>query len=86
MTLKFLGDTDVNRIAEIGSLVEQAAHSRNPCVVKVAGLGVFPHLERPNVVWAGLEGTETLRQSQPTWRRVSKNLASPVRTGRSSRI
>jgi 2'-5' RNA ligase len=60
VTLKFLGDTDVSRIGEIGALVEQAAHSRNPCVVKVAGLGVFPHLERPSVVWAGLEGSEIL--------------------------
>ncbi|HEX4071327.1 MAG TPA: RNA 2',3'-cyclic phosphodiesterase [Planctomycetaceae bacterium] len=60
VTLKFLGDTDVNRISQIGSLVEQVAQSRQPCVVKVAGLGVFPHLERPNVVWAGLEGAETL--------------------------
>jgi RNA 2',3'-cyclic 3'-phosphodiesterase len=60
VTLKFLGDTDLNLIGEIGSLVEQAAESRQPCVVKVAGLGVFPHLARPSVVWAGLEGAETL--------------------------
>jgi RNA 2',3'-cyclic 3'-phosphodiesterase len=60
VTLKFLGNTDINLIPEIHSLVEQAARSRNPCVVKVEGLGVFPHVQRPNVVWAGLEGAETL--------------------------
>jgi 2'-5' RNA ligase len=43
VTLKFLGDTDLDLIGEIGSLVEQTAR-----------------LERPSVVWAGLEGAETL--------------------------
>jgi RNA 2',3'-cyclic 3'-phosphodiesterase len=60
VTLKFLGDTDLDLIGEIGSLVERVANCRQPCVVKVAGLGVFPHLERPSVVWAGLAGAETL--------------------------
>ena len=60
VTLKFLGDTDLDLIGDIGSLVEQTARSQKPCVVKVAGLGVFPHLERPSVVWAGLAGAETL--------------------------
>jgi RNA 2',3'-cyclic 3'-phosphodiesterase len=62
VTLKFLGDTDLDLIGEIGSLVEQVAQPRQPCVVKVAGLGVFPHLERPNVVWAGLAGAEALTE------------------------
>lgn len=60
VTLKFLGNTDVSLIPEIRSVVEQACGSQNPCVVTVKGLGVFPHMQRPNVVWAGLEGAETL--------------------------
>src|ERR1700722_8554114 len=60
VTLKFLGDNDFDLIGEIGSLVERAAQAQQPCVVKVTGLGVFPHLERPSVVWAGLEGAEIL--------------------------
>ena len=60
VTLKFLGNTDVNLVPDVCSLLEQAARAHGPCVLTVSGLGVFPHAQRPNVVWAGLEGAQTL--------------------------
>jgi 2'-5' RNA ligase len=60
VTLKFLGDTDVDLVPKIAALVESAAATREPCVLTVSGIGVFPHAERPSVVWAGLIGAETL--------------------------
>ena len=60
VTLKFLGSTELSLVPEIGGLLEGVAAAEASCVVSVAGLGVFPHAERPNVVWAGLEGAQTL--------------------------
>src|SRR5579862_83370 len=62
LTLKFLGDTDPDLVPEIGSLVAQKAttHQRQPCVITLTGMGVFPNAQRPNVLWAGLQGAEIL--------------------------
>ena len=59
-TLKFLGNTSVDLVPQVASLLEKAAAGRPPCVLTVQGLGVFPHLQRPNVVWGGLEGAQGL--------------------------
>jgi len=52
ITLKFLGGVDESRLAEIGDALRRAA---SVCAFDVAvqGLGAFPTLARPRVVWAG---------------------------------
>jgi 2'-5' RNA ligase len=60
VTLKFLGQTDVDFIPEVRALMETAARSHAPCELSLAGMRVFPHAERPNVVWAGLRRADTL--------------------------
>jgi RNA 2',3'-cyclic 3'-phosphodiesterase len=60
VTLKFLGNTDVNQLADIRALLERATQAQKACDLTIARLGVFPHAQRPNVVWAGLEGADVL--------------------------
>ena len=60
VTLKFLGDTDPELIPEISGIVEAAAAAESASELRVVGLGAFPHLDRPSVVWAGLQDAETL--------------------------
>jgi 2'-5' RNA ligase len=61
LTLKFLGDVDDSRLAEIQQAVAQACAGRPPFRVAVAGLGCFPNMVRPKVVWAGIKrGTREL--------------------------
>jgi RNA 2',3'-cyclic 3'-phosphodiesterase len=60
VTLKFLGDTDIDLVAEVRSVVERTARSHPACALTLTGLGGFPNAQRPNVVWAGLEGAQTL--------------------------
>jgi 2'-5' RNA ligase len=60
VTLKFLGRTDVNLVPVVRALMERAAQSSTSCELSITGLGMFPHAERPNVVWAGLQGADTL--------------------------
>ncbi len=54
--MKFLGDTDPHLLGEIGTVVQQVAADVPPFEVELAGLGVFPHVDRPTVVWAGFRG------------------------------
>jgi RNA 2',3'-cyclic 3'-phosphodiesterase len=60
VTLKFLGNISSESISEVRSALEGAAATGCRCVVRLTGLGVFPHPQRPSVVWAGLEGADNL--------------------------
>lgn len=60
VTLKFLGDTPVDQIDEIGSAIAKIASSHDRFLVKLHGVGVFPHEQRPSVLWIGMRHAETL--------------------------
>jgi 2'-5' RNA ligase len=56
VTLKFLGDTDSDRVAEIETAIETAVDEAGvgPFNCTIEGLGVFPSLDYISVVWAGV--------------------------------
>lgn len=56
ITLKFLGDTDPDRISEINEGVETAVAESGvgSFECEIGGLGVFPSAESISVVWAGI--------------------------------
>lgn len=56
LTLKFLGDVDVAKIAPIAAALEGAAQEVSPFSLKLEGLGAFPNLRRVQVVWVGVGG------------------------------
>ncbi|MFT4923428.1 MAG: 2'-5' RNA ligase [Haloarculaceae archaeon] len=63
VTLKFLGDTDEERLAtltdELAAAVDESGV--DPFTAEIGGLGVFPHLDYISVVWIGVrEGGEQL--------------------------
>ena len=62
LTIKFLGEVDENRKDKIISGLEQVSEKKSPFTVTFKGLGAFPDLKRPRVVWAGIEkGREELK-------------------------
>jgi 2'-5' RNA ligase len=56
VTLKFIAAADLNLIPEITAISATAASRQSRSQLTLTGLGVFPHVQRPSVVWAGLEG------------------------------
>lgn len=65
LTLFFLGEVETRRLPEIKNALEQVARAGLGCTCRVGGLGAFPNLRRPRVVWVGLEeATGTLRALQ----------------------
>jgi RNA 2',3'-cyclic 3'-phosphodiesterase len=65
LTLKFLGDIDVNITGGITSALEEAVQGLHPCHIEASGLGVFPNMNRIQIIWVGLHGElEKLGQLQ----------------------
>jgi 2'-5' RNA ligase len=59
LTLKFLGNIAEERVPSIMDALAAAAQGIGPFDMRVCGLGAFPSLRRPRVVWAGVrEGAE----------------------------
>ncbi|MDP8224809.1 MAG: RNA 2',3'-cyclic phosphodiesterase [Candidatus Lernaella stagnicola] len=57
LTLKFLGDTAPNRIRAVRVAMEKAAATvSEPIRLQCERTGVFPDIDKPRVLWAGLEG------------------------------
>ncbi len=56
LTLAFLGDVDERDLTEVCNAVAEVAQGFDPFDLSIMGLGVFPDLSKPRVLWAGLEG------------------------------
>ncbi len=56
ITLQFLGDVPASRIPELTQALQQACAGTGPFTLEVGGLGAFPNVRRPRVVWVGLGG------------------------------
>ncbi len=54
-TLKFLGATPEDRAGSILESMETVARNHARCEIQYAGLGCFPTLRAPRVVWIGIE-------------------------------
>jgi 2'-5' RNA ligase len=56
ITLQFLGEVPTARIPSITDALQHACATTTPFSLEVGGLGAFPNVRRPRVVWVGLGG------------------------------
>lgn len=56
LTLKFLGNIDPSRIEPIAAAAAEAVKNEPPLTLELGGLGAFPNLRNPRVVWIGIRG------------------------------
>lgn len=56
LTIKFLGEISPAAVDSVTQAAAAAAGRTVPTTSIVRGLGVFPNLKRPSVIWAGLAG------------------------------
>ncbi len=54
LTLKFLGEIDPAMVPRLASALRSIPAA--PFTLSIRGLGVFPDLRNPRVIWAGVEG------------------------------
>jgi len=56
LTLKFLGDIDKSDTEKIGDAMSDTVKVHPPLSLAAKGIGVFPGIKRPRVIWMGLKG------------------------------
>ncbi len=65
LTLKFLGDTDPSLGSTVRTAMQTAVSGQRPLELATGGLGGFPSLKRPRVIWQAVTGDiERLRTIQ----------------------
>jgi 2'-5' RNA ligase len=65
LTLRFLGDIAPERTAELAQAMRRTVRAAAPLELSIQGMGVFPGLRRPRVLWIGLGGrTDELKKLQ----------------------
>lgn len=67
LTLKFLGNIEAVDVEKISNAISNTAKGYTPISLAAKGIGVFPDIRRPRVLWVGLTGQiETLVNLQKT--------------------
>ncbi|MCD6568041.1 MAG: RNA 2',3'-cyclic phosphodiesterase [Dehalococcoidia bacterium] len=56
LTLKFLGDISFEQVAEITEVMAKSRRGISSFQLELAGLGGFPDLKRPRIIWVGISG------------------------------
>jgi 2'-5' RNA ligase len=56
LTLRFLGNVDRERLADLSVALHQACAGAAPFPLAFEGVGCFPDTGQPRVIWAGLRG------------------------------
>jgi 2'-5' RNA ligase len=56
LTLRFLGDIEQSDLPKLSDLIKKQLTGLQPFSIKLAGLGCFPNMRRPRVVWLGADG------------------------------
>jgi 2'-5' RNA ligase len=58
ITLKFLGDTSPDLLPRIVAQLEEIGRHAGSCGLILKGIGAFPAIHRPRVIWAGCENPD----------------------------
>ena len=64
LTLKFLGDTSPNNLEILSKILLAEAARRHFFEFEVGGIGTFPNLRRPRVIWVGVQAPGELLSLQ----------------------
>jgi 2'-5' RNA ligase len=60
LTLKFLGDVSEENLNALTAMIQAEASACPPFNLSIGGLGVFPSIKRPRVIWVGVEAPAEL--------------------------
>ncbi len=56
LTLKFLGNIALDQIDPVAAGMAEGVRGFRPLLLGAKGIGVFPNIRKPRVIWAGLAG------------------------------
>lgn len=55
LTLKFLGEVSTGNLSQVGEVLKRVSSSHGPVDLVLVGLGCFPNVRRPRVIWVGVD-------------------------------
>jgi 2'-5' RNA ligase len=64
LTLKFLGEQPEAVVEPLGAMIREIASRHWPVPMRLGGVGAFPNLRRPRVIWIGIAPTPKLELLQ----------------------
>jgi RNA 2',3'-cyclic 3'-phosphodiesterase len=62
LTLKFLGETGESMVVRISDALSERLSSYSPFCINISGVGCFPDIRRPRVIWVGIEESPALKK------------------------
>jgi RNA 2',3'-cyclic 3'-phosphodiesterase len=77
LTLKFLGDVSVSNLEILQKVFREVVASHAACEISVGGLGAYPKINQPRVIWVGLEAPQELLSLQTDIEIESEKLGYP---------
>ena len=60
LTLKFLGDVSTENIGMVERILRSEAAKRSVMEISIGGIGAFPKMRHPRVIWIGVEAPPDL--------------------------
>lgn len=64
LTMKFLGDVSLKNLDVLTNILIREAAVRDPMVISLGGVGAFPKMRRPRIIWAGMKAPPELASLQ----------------------
>ncbi len=64
LTLKFLGNVSTANLEILKDILGNVVSGHHECDISVGGIGVFPKLTNPRVIWVGMEVPQELMSLQ----------------------
>lgn len=58
LTLKFLGEVSEEKIPVVKAAIKRIAQQNSPYPLSISGIGAFPRISSPRVIWAGVRTGE----------------------------
>lgn len=81
LTLKFLGEVENTRLEIVQNAVRQTCAEQAGFEFFVGGLGAFPSLHRPRILWAGVQAPPELARLQQNLERATAQAGFPAEAG-----
>lgn len=78
LTLKFLGEVSTANVQALARMLKAEAVRHPPFDIQVAGLGAFPNVRRPRVIWVGSEAPPVLANLQRAIEAETRALGYPT--------
>ena len=57
LTIKFLGDVQETKLEPLKTSLQNTAKKFPSFAMEIAGVGVFPNIDHPNIIWVGAKET-----------------------------